>query len=582
MRRLVLLLTILATGLVAVPSAQAYIVQERAGLAATTQGIAIGPDTNVWVAESGSGTVARLTPGGDVLQRWVVGASPTNVVTVGDKVFVAVTGATNIAWFDAKSVAPTLHVIDTGGTSSCGPKGIAAGAGKLYVSYPGCSQMSTIDNSGTGTVNGVLDGFDEFDTLAFRGGKVFGVAAVNGNMVRFDPDLNYEANWSTPGGSSPQGLTFDAAGRAWCADKTTGKLFRFDPNDNSGNIDQLTPLGGPLAQPTDVTASPDGGIYVTGNNSSNLVRLDPNTGQFRFFPVGGGGAPLRIVNGPDGDLFFTDSLLPRILRFVNGPPRTTTGVASASAATVVAATGLVDPRGNDTLVVFEYGPTTAYGTRSAAVTLPAGAGAVPVTSVLSNLTPQTTYHVRALAANGEGTVVGGDTTVTTPQGLVDNDKDGASPPADCDDNDPKRFPGNPDVPQDGIDQDCNGKDAPYPRLAASVRWSYANDTPVTFIIVREAAIKGLAGGERAVITCSSKKLGCAFRKKTYKKLKQGRKRFQKLFKGRHLKVGAKLTVRITRKGHIGYYNQLKVRKGKLRPATERCLRPGSSKPRKRC
>lgn len=40
----------------------------------------------------------------------------------------------------------------------------------------------------------------------------------------------------------------------------------------------------------------------------------------------------------------------------------------------------------------------------------------------------------------------------------DNDGDGFSPPDDCDDDDPARFPGATETIDDGIDQDCNGFD----------------------------------------------------------------------------------------------------------------------------
>jgi hypothetical protein len=52
----------------------------------------------------------------------------------------------------------------------------------------------------------------------------------------------------------------------------------------------------------------------------------------------------------------------------------------------------------------------------------------------------------------------GDISLITPS-AVDEDEDNYTVDEDCDDHDASIFPGAPEVPDDGIDQDCNGLDA---------------------------------------------------------------------------------------------------------------------------
>lgn len=59
------------------------------------------------------------------------------------------------------------------------------------------------------------------------------------------------------------------------------------------------------------------------------------------------------------------------------------------------------------------------------------------------------------------------------------------------------------------------------------------------------------------------------------------KKFQ-LLKGRKLKNGSTIIIRITRSGYIGKYFTYSVRKGTVSAKTIRCTNPGSSTPRKKC
>lgn len=46
----------------------------------------------------------------------------------------------------------------------------------------------------------------------------------------------------------------------------------------------------------------------------------------------------------------------------------------------------------------------------------------------------------------------------SPEIALDADRDGHASSADCNDRDPEVFPGRDEVPNDGIDQDCDGED----------------------------------------------------------------------------------------------------------------------------
>ncbi len=85
-----------------------------------------------------------------------------------------------------------------------------------------------------------------------------------------------------------------------------------------------------------------------------------------------------------------------------------TGISGAGATL----NGSVDPNGAISTWFFEYGTTTAYGTRIPLIAAPAGVGRVPrnFNRAITGLTPSATYHFRIVAENTAGTSVGSDQT----------------------------------------------------------------------------------------------------------------------------------------------------------------------------
>jgi RTX calcium-binding nonapeptide repeat (4 copies)/Putative metal-binding motif len=181
---------------------------------------------------------------------------------------------------------------------------------------------------------------------------------------------------------------------------------------------------------------------------------------------------------------------------------------------------------------------------------------------------------------------GNDTAIVNPADVVtncetveyaDNDHDGVTAERDCDDRDPAVHPGAQEIPGDGIDQDCDGADGPLlvvdgaaiadpgpaadpgaQRIRSRVddRWLvYARYTKVARLVVRD-----VPAGARVTLRCRGK--GCGFRRKTAA-AHRGRASLTKLFKGRRLKPGAVVEVRVTAPGKIGSVVRFTVRARKL-------------------
>jgi hypothetical protein len=96
-----------------------------------------------------------------------------------------------------------------------------------------------------------------------------------------------------------------------------------------------------------------------------------------------------------------------------GAPQVTTDAATALSSTGATLNGKVNPNGNATTYYFEYGPTKAYGTKTAVANAGSGNAKLPVSAPVGGLTASTTYHFRLVATNAAGTKTGKDKAFTT-------------------------------------------------------------------------------------------------------------------------------------------------------------------------
>ncbi len=75
--------------------------------------------------------------------------------------------------------------------------------------------------------------------------------------------------------------------------------------------------------------------------------------------------------------------------------------------------GLVYPNGVETTVYFEYGADESYGNTTPEVVVGSLAVTIPVSAVVSDLSPNTVYHTRLVAIGGDSVTFGRDQAFTT-------------------------------------------------------------------------------------------------------------------------------------------------------------------------
>lgn len=143
------------------------------------------------------------------------------------------------------------------------------------------------------------------------------------------------------------------------------------------------------------------------NGADRMNLTFPYAGKLALTPDGGAVVTGQSFNGSNYDY--------ATVRY--GPTVTSPTVVTSAATSVTASTatlnGTVNPNGILTSAWFEYGLTTSYGTSTASQAQGYGTSASPVNAALTGLTPNTLYHYRLVAQNGETTAYGSDLTFTT-------------------------------------------------------------------------------------------------------------------------------------------------------------------------
>ena len=370
-----------------------------------------------WTSDGNPTPTYTADPSFEVPRGAAIGVDPTTSdLLVADPEAEAVrrydTSGTLVATISTPSISPSwMQVLPDG---------------SFYVASSSGPDLTHF--SGTGTLLGTIAGVGTLHGLAYDPVRSLIVASVGDQLKAYSSAGALLAESTTQSGSgvgtvvSSTGLLYEHLGTSVnvytpglipgveVPDVSSITPFSFhletevDPGEEGGSApaDSAVRFEYRLVGAANWTATPNQAVSAPGTYSADVNGLRPNS-EYEVRAVAS-----NFLNSHNTGA--TKVSVPV------SPPGTETDAATDVTETTAVLNGTINPYGLQSNYYFEYGTTTAYGSRiPAGIEAVAGGGRAPQSFLrtIAGLTPGTTYHFRLVATSSAGTAEGADRTFTT-------------------------------------------------------------------------------------------------------------------------------------------------------------------------
>ncbi len=280
------------------------------------QGIAVGSDGALWIAEAGTKRIARMTTDGTVTEFALPATSEPQDIAAGPD------GSLWFTEFDSRHIGriTTAGVVTEFATQigAVPSYGITAGPdGALWYAVDGANTIGRITTDGHITtfspstvfsnpvdIAAGPDGalwFTEFSNLN-GGTNAIGRITTTGLITLFPLPSFFPVAW---------GITAGSDGAMWFTERR-GRIGRITTAGVITEFESTTLSEAPI----DIAAGPDGALWFT--HASGIGRITTAGVMTDFTVPTANSAPWAVTAGPDGNIWFTEGAASKVGRLTLG------------------------------------------------------------------------------------------------------------------------------------------------------------------------------------------------------------------------------------------------------------------------